>query len=107
MPFYYAEVIHGTYYKAWEGIRNSGMKRFARNHMHFAKGYPKGLVISGMRSNIEVVIEINVERAMLDGIRFFRSQNDVILTSGEDGFLHRVKQKEYALNNQLLCFMCP
>lgn len=49
-PAKYPCVVHGTYYKAWDLIKESGLKTMNRNHVHFAIGYPgDGEVISGMR----------------------------------------------------------
>lgn len=53
-----------------------------RQHIHMAKG---GEVISGMRHNSEVVIQVNVMDAIKAGIRFFESDNGVILSEGIDG----------------------
>lgn len=59
-----------------------------RNHIHFAPGLPKEEgVISGMRSTCDIIIEIDMEGAMKDGIQFYISSNNVILTEGEDGIL--------------------
>lgn len=51
-------------------------------------------VISGMRSSCEVMISIDVASAMADGVRFYRSSNNVILTSGLDGTLDAKYFKE-------------
>jgi 2'-phosphotransferase len=81
-------VIHGTFNKFWPSIRNEGLKTMSRNHIHFAKGFPQDKsVISGMRKTCEVFIEIDLKTALEDGIKFFKSSNDVILTSGIDGIL--------------------
>ncbi len=61
-----------------------------RNHIHFAIGLPgKNGVISGMRSTCEVVIEINMVKALFkNNIPFFISSNKVILSPGiSDGSL--------------------
>jgi 2'-phosphotransferase len=55
-------------------------------HIHFAKGMP-GEVVSGMRDSSKVIIEIDVAKAMQDGIRFFESENGVILSDGIDGVI--------------------
>ena len=56
-----------------------------------AIGYPKGSeVISGMRKSCDLFIEIDVEKAMKDGMQFFESKNKVILSAGVDGFISRV-----------------
>jgi 2'-phosphotransferase len=35
-PTIYPVVVHGTYYDAWEFIKNTGLKTMGRNHVHFA-----------------------------------------------------------------------
>eukprot|EP01083_Nonionella_stella_P119239 356345_1 len=83
--------VHGTYLPKWQMIRNGGMKTMGRNHMHFApddKIFGPERVISGFRANCTVLIYIDVERAMHDGIIFYRSANNVILTEGIGGVMH-------------------
>ena len=50
------KVIHGTYFKAWNQIQQSGLNKMKRNHIHFAAGEPGSEeVISGMRSSAQVL----------------------------------------------------
>ena len=83
--------MHGTYYEPMPLILKGGLNKMARNHMHFALGTPgKAGVISGMRSSCQVVIEINMAKAILGEhkIPFYLSGNNVILSAGlEDGSL--------------------
>lgn len=58
----------------------------ARNHIHLSQGYN---ATSGMRNSCDLLIEIDVQMAMQDGVIFFKSQNGVILTEGIDGFLNK------------------
>lgn len=83
------EVIHGTYLKSWDIIKDQGLNKMGRNHIHFAAGEPgENGVISGMRSSCEVIIKLNMEKALKDGLKFFRSANNVILSPGDaDGFI--------------------
>lgn len=61
-----------------------------RNHIHFAPGLPKEEgVISGMRSSCDIIIQIDMQAAMKDGIPFYISTNNVILTEGVDGLLSK------------------
>ncbi|KAF8567489.1 hypothetical protein P879_10237 [Paragonimus westermani] len=77
-------VIHGTYFKNWETIRTEGLKRMARTHIHFAPGETGDAgVISGMRASAEVLIYIDLAKAMQDGIHFYLSENQVILSEGD------------------------
>ncbi|KAF2183151.1 hypothetical protein K469DRAFT_711102 [Zopfia rhizophila CBS 207.26] len=99
-------VVHGTDEKAWRLIlKSGGLRRMARNHIHFASGLPKGFkpmeqteagdvvkdappVISGMRNSSTVLVYLDIQAAMASGIKFYRSENGVILTEGDDkGFV--------------------
>ncbi|KAJ7777216.1 phosphotransferase KptA/Tpt1 [Mycena metata] len=81
--------VHGTSMAAWRMISDQGLSRMSRNHIHLAQGFV-GDVISGMRSSSEVLIFIDVARALDADIQFYLSSNDVVLTPGNDaGFLER------------------
>jgi 2'-phosphotransferase len=99
-------VVHGTDERAWTLISKSGgLRRMGRNHIHFASGLPEGFksvdastgsaeekesapVISGMRKNSTILVYVDIEAAMKAGIKFFVSENGVILSEGnEEGFL--------------------
>eukprot|EP00127_Corallochytrium_limacisporum_P001070 Clim_evm8s37 gene=Clim_evmTU8s37 len=84
-------VVHGTYQRIWEAIKKTGLSRMRRQHIHMAVGLPPGEgtdVVSGMRSNCNLVIYIDVAKAMDAGITFFRSANNVILSGGNaEGYI--------------------
>lgn len=84
-----SQAIHGTYTDAWNQIKNTGLSKMARQHIHLAENMPDGItVISGMRSSCQIAIYIDIKRAIKDGFKFYRSANGVILTPGDqDGFL--------------------
>eukprot|EP00667_Euglena_gracilis_P003040 EG_transcript_3053 len=76
-------VVHGTYHACWPTIQREGLCRMARQHIHFAVGRPgAGAVISGMRSNAQVLIFLDVEKCLQDGVLLLRSANNVILCPG-------------------------
>ncbi|KAI0397768.1 KptA family-domain-containing protein [Xylariaceae sp. FL0594] len=110
-------VVHGTYFAFWPAIvASGGLKKMGRTHVHFGTGLPSGegekdgqvhdeadedaasgsgsgsapKVISGMRSDAEVLIFIDIERALRDsaenpgpdGIKWWMSENNVVLTEG-------------------------
>ncbi len=80
---------HGTTRNAWNLIEESGgLNRMGRQHIHMAKGMP-GEVVSGMRETSKVIVEIDCELAMKDGIKFFESENGVILSDGIDGVISK------------------
>ncbi|XP_019642437.1 PREDICTED: tRNA 2'-phosphotransferase 1-like [Branchiostoma belcheri] len=82
-------VVHGTYLNCWDKIRIQGLSRMKRNHIHFAPGEPgEDGVISGMRRTCQILVFIDIDAAMRDGLQFFRSANNVILSPGDErGFI--------------------
>ncbi|XP_032819970.1 tRNA 2'-phosphotransferase 1 isoform X1 [Petromyzon marinus] len=75
--------VHGTFARHWPSILRDGLSRRGRAHIHMAPGEPGAEgVISGMRGNCEIAIYIDIEKALQDGIPFYRSANGVILSSG-------------------------
>lgn len=78
--------VHGSYKRNLESILESGLKRMKRLHVHFSCGLPMdGEVISGMRRDVDLLIFLDVRKALEDGMKFYISDNKVILTEGFDG----------------------
>ncbi|OOF95990.1 hypothetical protein ASPCADRAFT_48464, partial [Aspergillus carbonarius ITEM 5010] len=91
-------VVHGTYHSAWPAIvASGGLRCMGRNQVHFATGPgveevlgglgegmegEKGKVISGMRRDAQVLVYVDLERALKAGCPFWRSENGVILSEG-------------------------
>lgn len=99
-------VVHGTFHGAWPKILESGgLRCMNRTHIHFASGPPlstilpngtsgpiatsafsKGHsaegVISGMRGDAQILIYIDLKRALAAGCPFWISENGVILSEG-------------------------
>lgn len=87
-------VVHGTYFGTWQSILDTGgLKRMTRTHIHFSTGLPEDRssgVISGMRSDAEVVIYVDVRKSLEEekNLLWWISENGVVLTEGnEDGIL--------------------
>jgi 2'-phosphotransferase len=71
--------VHGTKRKFMYSISKSGLNKMNRTHIHFASS-PEG--ISGFRPSSDVLIYIDMKSAMENGIEFFMSTNEVILSKG-------------------------
>ncbi|XP_051901133.1 tRNA 2'-phosphotransferase 1 [Pristis pectinata] len=84
-----AQAIHGTYLRHWPLIKAQGLRCMSRRHIHLSLGLPEdGSIVSGMRSSCDLAIFVELRRALSDGIPFYLSTNQVILTPGnEDGVL--------------------
>ncbi|GBP63803.1 tRNA 2'-phosphotransferase 1 [Eumeta japonica] len=79
----YKTVVHGTLYKFWPQIKQLGLSRMQRNHIHFARGtLDDEAVISGVRKNTQIYIYVNIGQAIDDGLVFYESDNGVVLTPG-------------------------
>lgn len=96
-------VFHGTYKKHLESIKATGLNRMDRQHIHLAKSFDAA---SGKRHDTNLIVYVNMEKAMGDSIDFFESTNGVILTEGIDGILP-VKYLHFAeLVNGSLVNLC-
>jgi 2'-phosphotransferase len=94
-------VVHGTNKASWKFIKTRGLYKMERNHIHFAIGLPgENQVISGARVKCEVFIFINLSKAIEDGIKFFVSQNSVVLTPGINGFVPPIYFSKVLINRQ-------
>ncbi len=87
-------IIHGTTYRAYDEIKKSGLKKLGRSHIHFAitDDFIAGnKQQSGIRSNCQILIYLDMEKAMNDGIEFYMSSNKVVLSQGvgEEGIIDK------------------
>ncbi|KAF9219719.1 hypothetical protein BS17DRAFT_769789 [Gyrodon lividus] len=98
--------VHGTTREAWKfigkhllvliralshprsSLATQGLSKMARNHIHLAQGVPGDNVMSGMRRSSQILIFVDVQKALDAGIKFHLSTNGVVLTEGNAaGFL--------------------
>jgi 2'-phosphotransferase len=80
-----ARVLHGTYYAFWPAIIESGgLKKMNRNHVHCSTGTPEDGVVSGMRKDAELVVEVDIAKSLEDGLVWWKSENGVILSEGDE-----------------------
>lgn len=73
--------FHMTDSKALISILAGGLKIMGRKHMHFAQDEHL------LRKGKKVRLALDMNRAMQAGIKFYRSKNNVILTTGIQGTL--------------------
>lgn len=101
-----AVAVHGTYFAFWPAIvAAGGLRKMGRQHVHFGTGLlpdddggekaaaaaaadnddggKRPSVISGMRSDAELLIFTDVEQSLRDGgMKWWISANGVVLTEG-------------------------
>lgn len=71
--------FHQTNRKVMNNIMKNGLNKMERKHIHFTTNNKLN------RGNVKIYI--NMEAAMKDGIKFYRSANDVILSYGKEGVI--------------------
>lgn len=87
------QVIHGTYTQYLDSIIQNGLSRMKRQHIHFTTDLPgKNQVISGMRSSCNVLIYLDIKKALHAGYKFYKSDNGVILSPGNE---HGIIESQY------------
>ena len=79
--------IHGTETKYIESIRKNGLNRMKRKHIHFVGEIEKKKQLSGFKSTSDIAIEVDMKQCMDDGIVFYKSANNVILSEGINGII--------------------
>jgi 2'-phosphotransferase len=78
-------VLHGSFFYFWSAIvETGGLKPMSRNHVHCSAGTPEEGIVSGMRKDAELLIEIDMEASLKDGIKWWLSDNGVLLTEGDE-----------------------
>lgn len=81
-----AKVVHGTYFAFWNAILESGgLKSMNRAYIHCSDKTPEEGAVSGMRRDAELLVEVDIERSLQEGVAWWRSENGVILTDGGEG----------------------
>jgi RNA:NAD 2'-phosphotransferase (TPT1/KptA family) len=99
--FLIREAAHGTTLSAFEAIKNQGLSVMRRRHVHLSRSVPvKGRETvsetvssgdggvcknqaSGFRGDATVAVWVDVARGVREGVPFFISHNDVVLSPGE------------------------
>jgi 2'-phosphotransferase len=76
--------FHGTYKSYLPLIEKEGLKTMSRKHIHFATSLHAK---SGKRNDCNAFLYLDMRSAMNDGIKFYMSENGVVLTEGINGVL--------------------
>jgi 2'-phosphotransferase len=97
--------VHATSRESLFAIQQEGLKpgggRDTRNHIHFSPQEPSDARSVIFRKGLEFGIWIDLKKALDEGIPFFMSDNNVILSRGSSGRLSPrffIKIKDLAKN---------
>ncbi|CAE7559079.1 Trpt1 [Symbiodinium sp. CCMP2592] len=85
--------VHGTHFRHYSSIYHQGLRaggdrgQRARKHVHFAMALRRDQhrATSGMRKDVEILLYLDIPRALRDNMRLCVSTNSVVLTEGFNG----------------------
>ena len=72
-------LYHGTSEKFIDSIKQNGIQKRTRQHVHLSTDIEKAIAV-GKRHGNPVVLKINTKQMFLDGYKFYLSENGVWLT---------------------------
>mmetsp|Transcript_44046 Transcript_44046/g.79755 ORF Transcript_44046/g.79755 Transcript_44046/m.79755 type:complete len:197 (-) Transcript_44046:99-689(-) len=80
-------LCHGTYSRLWPKIQTLGLRSKRRNHIHciavdLADPVNQGRALSGTLGESDVIVYIDAEKAMAEGVVFLWVDDNVVLTRG-------------------------
>lgn len=78
-----ATLYHGTCDAVEANIRNSGIAKMSRNHVHLSVDEATAIKV-GQRHGKPVVLEVDAQAMVADGVKFYLSNNNVWLTAFVD-----------------------
>ena len=84
--------VHGTYRDCLDSILDQGLmsggRSSRRQHVHFVPFEPGDeRIVSGLRYDCQLAVYIDLAAALREGVPFFRSVNDLVLSRGVRGVL--------------------
>jgi len=74
--------VHGTTRVAWAEIAKTGLSRVRRQHVFFAQGLPGADGVISVRNSSEILVFLDLAKAMRAGIKFYVLQNGLVVTLG-------------------------
>ena len=77
------KAYHGTTQANWILIEEEGLRSMNRKHVHLSLINQKdnGNDIAGIRGHSQVILEIDLKKALERGLTFYLSENNVVLTT--------------------------
>ena len=85
--------IHGTMLKHYDAIKDGGLCRRQRRHIHFiedtnaAEARTEDREASGLRAGSEIMLWVDIHKCLRCGMSFYRAPNNVLLSPGQDGWI--------------------
>jgi putative RNA 2'-phosphotransferase len=72
-------LYHGTVAASIDSIKETGLQKMSRQHVHLSKDKETAIKVGGRRGK-PVILTVDAERMQLEGFKFYLSENGVWLT---------------------------
>ncbi|KLT69532.1 RNA 2'-phosphotransferase [Flavobacterium sp. ABG] len=72
-------LFHGTIAACIDSIKETGLQKMSRQHVHLSKDKETAIKVGGRRGK-PVILTVDAERMQLEGFKFYLSENGVWLT---------------------------
>lgn len=72
-------LYHGTIATSIDSIKETGLQKMSRQHVHLSKDKETAIKVGGRRGK-PVILTVDAERMQLEGFKFYLSENGVWLT---------------------------
>ncbi|MFH6945708.1 RNA 2'-phosphotransferase [Flavobacterium sp. FlaQc-50] len=72
-------LYHGTIAASIDSIKETGLQKMSRQHVHLSKDKETAIKVGGRRGK-PVILTVDAERMQLEGFKFYLSENGVWLT---------------------------
>ncbi|WWD20035.1 hypothetical protein CI109_104508 [Kwoniella shandongensis] len=76
------ELVHGTRWELWDVLKNEGLSRMTRQHIHLAPSFTGPIT---PRPTSTLYIHLDLPKLVKAGIPVYTSSNGVVLTPGGEG----------------------
>ncbi len=80
-------IYHGTQTKYVDSIMKSGLSKMSRKHIHFVETIDRKKQVSGFKMCSDAILYVDIKECISNGIVFYKSSNNVILTEGLNGVI--------------------
>ena len=84
------KLFHGTTLKAWMAIQEEGLKSKGRQYVHLSEDIRTAEFVGKRRTSDPIILEIDVDAAISDGIRFFKSGDMYLADFLDPKYIHRL-----------------
>lgn len=108
-------LYHGTTKEAYSSIVNNGINSMKRGYVHLASNINEAIRVGKRRTNIPYILEIDAKRAYLDGVIFYKGNDEIYLTKYiDEKYISLYEIKEVFVvcaviydNDKILCVKRP